>query len=93
MHEVLDCVTVKNATLPEEEILAYVAHVEKENPNRSIESMTIELDGDYVNLSYVLKPVPFERIRRITGYLVGTMDNWNDAKRAEERDRVKHNLS
>jgi len=37
--------------------------------------------------------VPFERIRRITGYLVGTMDKWNDAKRAEERDRVKHNLS
>ncbi|MCI2057394.1 MAG: anaerobic ribonucleoside triphosphate reductase [Oscillibacter sp.] len=35
----------------------------------------------------------FERIRRITGYLVGTMDRWNDAKRAEERDRVKHTLS
>ena len=34
--------------------------------------------------------VPFERIRRITGYLVGTMDRWNNAKRAEERDRVKH---
>ena len=36
--------------------------------------------------------VGFERIRRITGYLVGTMDKWNDAKRAEERDRVKHGL-
>ena len=36
--------------------------------------------------------VGFERIRRITGYLVGTMDKWNDAKRAEERDRVKHDL-
>ena len=36
--------------------------------------------------------VSFERIRRITGYLVGTMDKWNDAKRAEERDRVKHGL-
>jgi ribonucleoside-triphosphate reductase len=34
----------------------------------------------------------FERVRRITGYLVGTMDKWNDAKKAEERDRVKHNL-
>ena len=32
-------------------------------------------------------------IRRITGYLVGTMDKWNDAKRAEERDRVKHGMS
>jgi len=34
----------------------------------------------------------FERIRRITGYLVGTMDRWNDAKRAEEHDRVKHGV-
>lgn len=34
--------------------------------------------------------VGFERIRRITGYLVGTTDKFNDAKRAEERDRVKH---
>ena len=34
--------------------------------------------------------VGFERIRRITGYLVGTLDFFNDAKRAEVRDRVKH---
>ncbi|MFR7990048.1 MAG: anaerobic ribonucleoside triphosphate reductase [Anaerovoracaceae bacterium] len=34
----------------------------------------------------------FERIRRITGYLVGTMEHWNDAKTAEERDRVKHGI-
>lgn len=36
--------------------------------------------------------VGFERIRRITGYLVGTMDKWNDGKKAEERDRVKHEM-
>ncbi len=34
----------------------------------------------------------FERIRRITGYLVGTLDRFNDAKKAEERDRVKHSI-
>ena len=34
--------------------------------------------------------VKFERIRRITGYLVGTTDRFNDAKRAEVQDRVKH---
>ena len=34
--------------------------------------------------------IKFERIRRITGYLVGTLDRFNDAKKAEERDRVKH---
>lgn len=37
--------------------------------------------------------IKFERIRRITGYLVGSMDQWNDAKRAEEHDRVKHSTS
>lgn len=36
--------------------------------------------------------VGFERIRRITGYLVGTIDRFNDAKKAEVRDRVKHQL-
>ena len=43
--------------------------------------------------STVGKDVRFERIRRITGYLVGTMDKWNDAKTAEEHDRVKHGLT
>lgn len=36
--------------------------------------------------------VKFERIRRITGYLVGTLDRWCNAKQAEERDRVKHKV-
>ena len=36
--------------------------------------------------------VGFERIRRITGYLVGTLDRFNDAKSAEVRDRVKHGI-
>ena len=38
------------------------------------------------------KGVGFEPIRRITGYLVGTLDRFNDAKRAEEHDRVKHGM-
>lgn len=36
------------------------------------------------------KGIQFERIRRITGYLTGALNTWNSAKRAEERDRVKH---
>ena len=36
--------------------------------------------------------VPFERIRRITGYLVGTLDRFNNAKRTEVQDRVKHDV-
>ena len=37
--------------------------------------------------------VKFERIRRITGYLVGTLSKWNNAKMAEEKDRVKHGMN
>ena len=36
--------------------------------------------------------VKFERIRRITGYLVGTLNRWNNAKRKEEHERVKHGV-
>lgn len=35
----------------------------------------------------------FERLRRITGYLVGTLDRWNDGKKAEEKVRVKHSVN
>jgi anaerobic ribonucleoside-triphosphate reductase len=38
------------------------------------------------------KGVKFERIRRITGYLTGTIDRWNNAKTAEEKNRVKHSF-
>lgn len=46
-----------------------------------------------MNAEKLGKGVGFERIRRITGYLVGTMSTWNNAKKAEEHDRVKHSLS
>lgn len=45
---------------------------------------------DTVDIDYVARAPKIERIRRITGYLVGDMDRWNNAKQAEERDRVKH---
>ena len=44
------------------------------------------------NNGMVGENVKFDRIRRITGYLVETTKRFNDAKRAEERDRVKHGL-
>lgn len=48
----------------------------------------VETDGEWVNLTYCDK-VPFERIRRITGYL-SSLNRWNEAKTAELHDRVKH---
>lgn len=44
------------------------------------------------NEEMVGENVGFDRIRRITGYLVGTTERFNNAKRAEERDRVKHGI-
>lgn len=85
-------ITVKGGTLPQEEINAYMRQIQEKNPSRTVESAVIEVDGEYVNVSYKLEPVSFERVRRITGYLVGTTDRWNNAKRAEERDRVKHQI-
>ena len=56
--------------------------------------MTVAQDKIAMNIEAKCgQGVGFERIRRITGYLVGTLDRFNDAKRAEERDRVKHALS
>ena len=74
---------------PDNEAQAYVEYLEKKY-NRKLESLEIRLDGEYADLSYHFAPVRFERIRRITGYLVGDMTKWNDAKAAEEADRVKH---
>ena len=50
------------------------------------------IDKEHVELTYHVEGEPFERVRRITGYLVGTLDRWNNAKQAEERDRVKHDV-
>ena len=80
---------IGNVEVPEAEQKAYVEYVQNKF-GRAVKSLTIKVDGDYVDLEYQLETVPFERIRRITGYLVGTMEKWNDAKTAEERDRVKH---
>ena len=75
-----------------EEAQNYVEYLEKKY-NRKLESLDIRLDGEYAELNYHFYPVKFERIRRITGYLVGDMSKWNDGKTAEERDRVKHSLN
>ncbi len=74
------------------EIMGYIDMIQSENHD-DLTSLAISPaeDGE-INLDYELQPAKFERIRRITGYLVGTIDRWNNAKRAEEHDRVKHGL-
>ena len=83
-------VNVTGGQISPEEREAYIARANTKYPIGTVEALDIHLDGDYVDLSYHLAPRPFSRIRRITGYLVGDMSHWNDAKAAEEADRVKH---
>lgn len=75
--------------ISEAKLQAYLNHANNTYPHRD-GTVNIALDGDYVDLSYDFDPVPFQRIRRITGYLVGTLDRFNNAKRTEVGDRVKH---
>ena len=86
----MSAVVTGNVSL--EEGKAYVDYLEKKY-NRKLKKLAVNIDGDYADLNYEFEKVPFERIRRITGYLVGTMDHWNDAKAAEEADRVKHDVA
>lgn len=83
-------VHVTGGELSQDEIEQYKARAEKMHPGT--ETLNISVDGEYVDLYCEIAPTPFERIRRITGYLVGTIDRWNDAKREELGDRVKHGV-
>ena len=86
-------VKVTGGSLPNDEIEAYIARGRAQRPDAVLTSLLIEVDGDYVNLTYTYNEMPFERIRRITGYLVGSLERFNNAKRAEVADRVKHEIS
>ena len=85
-------VTVTGGTLTQQEINAYVDQIKAANPDKYFKTIDLIVDGEFVDVKYTYENVPFERIRRITGYLVGTVDRFNDAKRAEVEDRVKHTL-
>ena len=84
-------VNVTGGKLPDAELAAYLERG-KQKYGKQLLGLDVHLDGEYVELTYHLRRAPFDRIRRITGYLVGTLDRFNDGKRAEERDRVKHSI-
>ena len=78
--------------ISEEEKQAYIDYAKKKYPDEIIDEIIINLDGEFVDLEIHNHSIPFARIRRITGYLVGTLDRFNNGKRAEEHDRVKHGI-
>ena len=83
-------ITATNFTPSLDELKAYVDFVKARVDNVTSIKVTL-CDNDEVDIQWTAHCQKFERIRRITGYLVGTTDRWNDSKQAEEKDRVKHN--
>lgn len=90
-------VTLKNGNITdisEEEKNAYVKYIREKYPNDIIDEIIIDFDEEgYANIETHKHSIPFNRIRRITGYLVGTLERFNNGKRAEEHDRVKHGVT
>lgn len=82
---------VCNEEIPDEEAEAYVSRGIEVCKGRTLKKVEVEIDGEHAEVRYYSKE-NFDRIRRITGYLVGTTDRFNDAKASEERDRVKHGV-
>lgn len=77
--------------LPDEIVQAAIQMMEKEEGRKVVEISIRSTDNpEEYGITSVFEKVPFQRIRRITGYLVGTLARFNDAKRAEVEDRVKH---
>lgn len=93
-------ITLKNGNISDisdEEKNAYVQYVRNKYPDEIIDEIILEFVKDKDGNEDVLiethkHSIPFNRIRRITGYLVGTLERFNNGKRAEERDRVKHGV-
>ena len=84
--------TIRNPdNIPEEIVQAAIDMMEQEEGRRVVElSIRRTENPDEFGITPVFGRVPFQRIRRITGYLVGDLGRFNDAKRAEVEDRVKH---
>ncbi|MBQ3330268.1 MAG: hypothetical protein IJG87_03720 [Ruminococcus sp.] len=73
------------------EVNAYINYMAKQHPDIKSGTLDIELiDGEEVGLTLTPDVVRFQRIRRITGYLVGDLSRFNNAKRKEVDDRVEH---
>ena len=86
-------IEVEGGKISKKEQEAYAEYARNKNPDKRISLLKITVNGEYVDLTCYYDAVPFQRIRRITGYLVGDLDRFNDAKLAEVEDRVAHDMT
>ena len=86
--------TIRNPdNIPEEIVRAAIQMMEQEEGRRVVElSIRRTENPDEYGITPVFEKIPFQRIRRITGYLVGDLGRFNDAKRSEVMDRVQHGM-
>lgn len=87
----MDCLVHKVGDIPDSIVQAAIDMMEREEGRRVVEITIRRTDNpDEYGITPVFETVPFQRIRRITGYLVGDLNRFNNAKAQEVRDRVKH---
>ena len=86
-------ITVEGGKISKKEQEAYAEYARNKHPDMRISSLIINVNGEYIDLTCYYDAVPFQRIRRITGYLVGDLGRFNDAKLSEVEDRVSHDMT
>lgn len=84
-------VTVIGTPISEREIENYRELARSKFPHNEIEEIKIKVDEDFADIDYVLTCTPFQRVRRITGYL-SNLGRFNNAKRAEVSDRLRNGI-
>lgn len=91
LQKIDDVLVEYNQEVSVEELAQYVKYARNKFPYATWNKLIVTFDGDEVVLGYDFINEPFQRLRRITGYLSDTV-NWNNAKQDELKHRTKHRL-
>ena len=91
MNMIIDGIKINiiGEEIPEEEIREYIKRGQSKYGHH-LKGLELHPDGDEIEIFYDVTPMGFNRLRRITGSLVGDLSRWNNGKKAEQKDRVKH---
>ena len=81
-------IAVLNGTLSEAEQDTYIRRITSRCPAGTVERITLDVQGDFVDVTYTLHR--FRNLRKMGGYCIGEPADWNLAKQAELRDTVTH---
>lgn len=90
----MDGITVEvyNEELDEREVQQYIDRARLAKPTSKLIKIQLVVDGEDVDITSEYEATPFERIRRITGYLVGRLNRTSPGKEAEIADRTANDI-